>query len=148
MYIIFDNFNENYYSKNYKEAIDNLSTEILNRINEIYYEKKLLSEGVAKIKTDAKNELNDFIKNSPKNQKTIELENLAKTDYNNGKYLNTITLIRENNTQLEKGKSKTPLLITLIIFVILLLLYFYYKQDKKQKNNNKLNDIKKVIRYN
>ena len=143
-----NDFYENYNSKNYKKAIDSLSTETLNRIYEIYNEKKLITDGVDKIKIDAKNELNKFIKNTPKNQKTIELENLAKTDYNNGKYLNTITLIRENNTQLEKEKSKIPLLTTLIIFVILLLLYFYYKQDKKQKENNKLSDIKKVIRYN
>ena len=143
-----DNFYENFNSNNYKKAIDSLSLETINRINDIYNEKNLISGGVDKIKNDAKDELNNFVRSAPQNQKVIELENLAKSDYENGKYLNTITLIRENKTQLEKEKSKTPLLITLIIFIILLLLYFYYRQDKKQKENNKLNDIKKVIRYN
>ena len=38
-------------------------------------------------KDDAKNELNNFVRSAPQNQKVIELENLAKSDYENGKYL-------------------------------------------------------------
>jgi len=138
-------FQENYNLKDYISAIDAISQSTIDRLNEIYIEKKLLEDGINKIKEDAKEELDKYIKDYKENEEIIEL---AKQQYSEGKYLNTIVTIRSNSLNLKQNNNNYQILIVAFILMILALLFVYFRINNNKSNNKTVKDKKKkVIRH-
>jgi len=138
------NFKENYDNQKYAAAIDSISTETINRINKIKADITILEVGLNIIKSDAKTEISNYQKTSYDK----EILELAKNNYDNEKYLNTIVLLKNNTKKNDiSNKQLKPTLISIVIIILFSGVYIYLRLDKKEKSQNQKNKKKKIIRH-
>jgi len=141
-------FKQKFAEKEYEGAKNAISNETLSRIEDIISENAFINEGFFKIKTDAKDKLNEYIENNNNSQKAEIKENitLGKEYYANGKYLNAMVVLKEVNQK--AMKSNQILIIATILFILLLLGTYYGLGKKKKKQMSHQERKRRVIRHN
>jgi hypothetical protein len=137
------NFEENLKNQEYEKAIDAISLETINRIEKIKVETETLEKGYLTIKEDAKNE----ILNYQKEKYDEDILELAKNNYDDEKYLNTIMLIKSNQSSYKSKPKINQLIISVIIVCIFLAIYLYLKLGQKKKEKTTLEKKRKIIRH-
>ena len=137
-------------SKNYEEAINSISNETENRLKDIVSEYEFIIDEFEKIKMDSKNKLNTYIEENKDTHKQ-EIKDkiiLAKEYYSNGKYLNTISVLKEESLNSKIITNNQITIISTILFIIILLGLYYRIGTKKKKESNLQERKKRVIRHN
>ncbi|MEI8364085.1 MAG: hypothetical protein WCF78_01345 [archaeon] len=143
-------FKFNLDSKDYEGAINSMSDETKNRLKDIVSEYKFINDEFEKIKIDSKNKLNAYIE---ENQDTHKQEikdkiTLAKEYYSNGKYLNTISVLKEEPLNSKIIINNQLIIISTILLIIILLGLYFRIGTKRKKELNFQERKKRVIRHN
>lgn len=133
---------EYFENQEYQKAIDAISQETINRIEKIKADYLVLKNGIEIIKNDAKKEIIHYQKNEVDNEK---LE-LAKSYYNQEKYLTTIMLLKTNENEYSKNNKFQQILISFGIVILFGVLYAYIRLGNKPKKENFETKKKKIIR--
>lgn len=137
------NFNQALEKEEYQKAINSVSIETINRVDKIKNDFENLKDGINIIKNDAKKEILEY------QEKTYDLDvlELAKTNYESEKYLNTIFLLKSQETKNLKNNQNIPILVSLTIFLLFGLIYGYFKLGGKKKENSIKEKKKKILRH-
>lgn len=137
------NFETHYENQDYKRAINSFSNETIRRVERIKIEFDLLKKGFNAIKNDSR----DLITTYQKQEIDNEILTLAKRNYEEEKYLNTIVLLKSTVENKKNIVIFNQYFISLLILVIFGFVYFYLKKDAKKREPSIKEKKKKIIRH-
>jgi hypothetical protein len=133
---------EYFENQEYQKAIDVISQETINRIDKIKSDYAVLKNGLEIIKNDAKKEIIQYQSKEIDNER---LE-LAKSYYDEEKFLTTIMLLKTNEKENIKNNKFKQILISLGIVILFGVLYTYIRLGNKPKKEDFEIKKKKIIK--